>query len=316
MIKKLVILFLLLPFVASASEIALNKQADADFVEELERHKGHYKVGSKYTIKGVEYTPSIQPSYKKDGIASWYGPGFHGKDTANVEVYDQNAMTAAHKTLPLPSVVRVTNLENGRSVIVRVNDRGPYADDRIIDMSLKGANKLGFHDNGTARVRVELLQAESLAAVATKSKIELPEEWQQKLKYANKVDLHPKYKRSDKPKIVYAIKPSPSKKYRKSRSKSKSSPKIINVSKALKYPRRKITATKDNIYIYLGKYRDSINANVAAKDVKGLGGLRVSKMKGGYKVMVGPFDSYNRASGVLQKVHDRGYIDATILAVR
>lgn len=125
------------------------------------KSKGRYKVGSPYRIKGKKYYPKVDYRYNKKGVASWYGPGFHGKTTANGERYDQNALTAAHKTLPMPSIVRVTNTENGRSIIVRVNDRGPYAHGRIIDMSKRGAELLGFKNNGIAKVRVEVLEDES-----------------------------------------------------------------------------------------------------------------------------------------------------------
>lgn len=92
--------------------------------------------------------------FKQEGVASWYGPGFHGKKTANGERYNQRRMTAAHKTLPFNTEVKVTNLDNGRSVVVRINDRGPYVDDRIIDLSKKAARKLGMLQTGTARVRL------------------------------------------------------------------------------------------------------------------------------------------------------------------
>lgn len=129
----------------------------------LATSKGHYKVGSPYTIKGKKYYPRVDYSYDKKGIASWYGPNFHGKATANGERYDQNEITAAHKTLPLPSIVRVTNLENGKSIIARVNDRGPYAHGRIIDMSKRSAELLEFKNKGIAKVRVQILEAESRA---------------------------------------------------------------------------------------------------------------------------------------------------------
>ncbi|MGF1475202.1 MAG: septal ring lytic transglycosylase RlpA family protein [Geminicoccaceae bacterium] len=119
---------------------------------------GHYKVGKAYKINGRWYQPVFDPAYDAEGVASWYGPGFHGRPTANGERYDQDALTAAHTTLPLPSIVRVTSLENGRSVIVRVNDRGPFVDDRIIDLSRAGARALGFERQGLARVRVEFLR--------------------------------------------------------------------------------------------------------------------------------------------------------------
>ena len=126
--------------------------------------KPHYKVGNSYQIAGQWYHPKEYQQYQKTGIASWYGRPFHGRPTANGEIYNQNALTAAHPTLPLPSVVRVTNLDNGRSVVLRVNDRGPFVKNRLIDVSARAAKLLGFYDQGTARVKVELLHKESAAA--------------------------------------------------------------------------------------------------------------------------------------------------------
>jgi rare lipoprotein A len=122
---------------------------------------GLYKVGKPYQVGGVWYYPAVDYEYAETGIASWYGPGFHGRDTANGERYDMNALTAAHRTLPMPSMVRVTNLENGRQLALRVNDRGPFVNNRIIDVSRRGAQLLGFEQQGTARVRVEIMEPES-----------------------------------------------------------------------------------------------------------------------------------------------------------
>jgi peptidoglycan lytic transglycosylase len=129
-----------------------------------------YKIGKPYQVNGVWYYPKADYRYSETGIASWYGPGFHGNRTANGEVYDQNGLTAAHKTLPMPSMVRVTNLENGRSIEVRVNDRGPFEAGRVIDMTRRGAQLLGFIEQGTARVRVDIMPDESqqLAALASR----------------------------------------------------------------------------------------------------------------------------------------------------
>lgn len=118
-------------------------------------HYGPYKAAP-YRVLGRSYTPMQDGrNYRETGLASWYGTKFHGQLTANGENYDLYGMTAAHKTLPLPSYVRVTNLDNQRSIIVRVNDRGPFHSDRIIDLSYAGAVKLGFAERGTARVQVE-----------------------------------------------------------------------------------------------------------------------------------------------------------------
>ena len=116
---------------------------------------GVYRVGKPYTVAGRVYTPEHDPHYRAEGMASWYGADFHGRLTANGEVYDKEAISAAHPTLPLPSYARVTNLSNGRSIIVRVNDRGPYAKGRLIDLSSKAADLLRYKGNGVARVRVE-----------------------------------------------------------------------------------------------------------------------------------------------------------------
>lgn len=118
---------------------------------------GAYRVGSPYQVAGKWYYPREQVDYNETGLASWYGPGFNGRPTADGETYDQRSLTAAHATLPLPVNVRVTNLDNGRSIVLRVNDRGPFHPGRIIDVSERAAELLGFKEAGTARVRVEYL---------------------------------------------------------------------------------------------------------------------------------------------------------------
>jgi len=119
---------------------------------------GHIKTGEPYRIGNRMYYPlPTSEGYDQTGIASWYGKDFHGKRTANGERYDMHALSAAHPTLPLPTLVRVTNLENGKRVVVRVNDRGPFVKNRLIDLSYSAAVVLGFASRGTARVRVETL---------------------------------------------------------------------------------------------------------------------------------------------------------------
>lgn len=118
------------------------------------------KVGEPYQVAGLWYYPRRDNFYDVTGIASWYGAEFHGKATANGETFDMNALSAAHTTLPLPSFVRVTNLSNGRSLVLRVNDRGPFVKDRVLDVSRRAAQLLGFEAKGTARVRVQLVQAD------------------------------------------------------------------------------------------------------------------------------------------------------------
>jgi rare lipoprotein A len=117
-----------------------------------------YKLGKPYQVAGVTYYPYHDSRFVEQGIASWYGAEFHGRNTANGEPFDMNGVTAAHKTLPLPSTVRVSNLENGRSILVRVNDRGPFVNGRVIDLSRRAAQLLGVYGPGTAKVRVEFVE--------------------------------------------------------------------------------------------------------------------------------------------------------------
>ena len=118
---------------------------------------GTYKVGNPYQVGGIWYVPHEDPNYDATGVASWYGDQFHMKSTANGETFDMNAISAAHTTLPMPSMVEVTNLENGKKLVVRVNDRGPFVGGRLIDLSHAAARELGYEREGTAKVRVRYL---------------------------------------------------------------------------------------------------------------------------------------------------------------
>jgi rare lipoprotein A len=131
--------------------------------EPVPKGGGVYRVGKPYTIAGREYVPQEDINYSATGMASWYGDDFHGRYTANGEIFDMNSISAAHPTLPLPSYVRVTNFANHRSLVVRVNDRGPYVGDRVIDLSVKTAQLLGFYGHGLAKVKVEYLGRAPLA---------------------------------------------------------------------------------------------------------------------------------------------------------
>jgi peptidoglycan lytic transglycosylase len=128
-----------------------------EYGDPVPRGGGIYKVGNPYQIAGNWFYPREDENYDETGIASWYGRDFHGRRTANGEIYDMDALTAAHPTLPLPIYARVINLQNNREIVVRINDRGPYASDRIIDLSKMSAEALGFSEQGTTRVRVTYL---------------------------------------------------------------------------------------------------------------------------------------------------------------
>jgi rare lipoprotein A (peptidoglycan hydrolase) len=130
-----------------------NEQFDPSFVDRA--LYSHQKVGKRYKVMGKYYTPKHEPYYDVEGIASWYGDKFHGKPTATGEIYNQYDLTVAHKTLPLNSLLFVTNLENGKSLMLRLNDRGPFIGNRIIDLSSAAAKALGTTEKGLAKVRVQ-----------------------------------------------------------------------------------------------------------------------------------------------------------------
>jgi rare lipoprotein A len=148
----------------SSVELAIDlyKKQKRETTEDAVVAAPRYKVGKPYKVAGVWYYPERDLTYDDTGIGSWYGDEFAGKLTANGEIFDPELVTAAHKTLPMPSVVRVTNLDNGKSLVVRINDRGPFVAGRIIDLSREAARRIGYKDNGLARVRVQLLAEQSL----------------------------------------------------------------------------------------------------------------------------------------------------------
>lgn len=151
--------------IAGCSDSAIVYSSNPNLANQQSSSKsvGYYKIEAPYSIEGTLYTPKEDYSYQETGLASWYDADFHNSITANGEYYSSHAATAAHKTLPLPSMVRVTNLQNGRTLNLRVNDRGPFSNDKIIAVSRYAAQLLGFEEEGTAQVKVEVLANESKA---------------------------------------------------------------------------------------------------------------------------------------------------------
>lgn len=185
-------------------------------------YKGHFKVGKPYKIKNIKYTPAINLNYDRIGIASWYGEGdgFHGRMTANGDIFDKNALTAAHPTLPLPSLIKVTHLGNHRSLVVMVNDRGPFIKGRILDLSAKAAEVLGMKKEGCAKVRIQYLPNETkklLASLSLKPKRLSPNQTQ---KFAKTTVA----KKKKIPSLAYSVTKLPTQnKYQKGFRESKAS---------------------------------------------------------------------------------------------
>ncbi|MBF95623.1 MAG: RlpA-like protein [Alphaproteobacteria bacterium MarineAlpha9_Bin4] len=150
--------------VVEGVKTVINKTKEQPESEKKEKEdnsyvRGHYKVGNPYKINNITYIPKLVSYYNENGIASWYGPKFNKKPTANGEIFDQDKISAAHKTLPLPSIVKVTNLNNQKFIYIRVNDRGPFVNNRIIDLSKKAAMELNIFSKGIESVNVKLIES-------------------------------------------------------------------------------------------------------------------------------------------------------------
>jgi rare lipoprotein A len=274
-----------------------------------------YKIGKPYQIGGIWYYPKADYEYNETGIASWYGPGFDGKRTANGEIFDTNGLTAAHKTLPMPSMVRVTNLENGRSIAVRVNDRGPFAPGRVIDLSRRGAQLLGFIERGTARVRVEIMAEDSqiLAAVASKQGGDtLPPP--PKAAPAGDVTaggLAPIAGSKVSPGATQAP---------AGAAQAPTAAPQQGGQMVLPRPDGKVTqlAVKPtNIYIQAGAFLRQANANQLTGQLKKFGPVRVSPVSVGaqryYRVRVGPIASVQQADQTLKRMISGGHPESRIV---
>lgn len=246
---------------------------------------GTYKVGKPYQVAGVWYVPKEDPGYNRVGTASWYGAQFHAKTTANGEVFDMDAMTAAHTTLPLPSLVEVTNLENGRKVVVRVNDRGPFVGDRIIDMSRAAARELGFESKGLAKVRVRYVGRAPLGGGGD-----------------------PGVRRAQAPSAPPSLPPAP---IPYSQLASATPPPAPSVAPASVMA----AATPEASYrIQAGAFGDRINAERAVSQLAHAGPAVIESTSGGlYRVVLEVGADEGRAWAVRDQVASAGFADARVI---
>jgi peptidoglycan lytic transglycosylase len=246
---------------------------------------GHYKLGQPYKIKGRWYYPEYDPGYSRVGTASWYGAGFHGMPTANGEVFDRERITAAHPTLPLPSVARVTNLENGRVVDVRVNDRGPFVGDRLIDLSQAAARKLGFEGQGLAPVRVDFVSLAEARGTPPRPTV------------ARAAPAAPR-------RVVVASLPAPV-----ARATAPAA-RAIPVAAAAE----PASCPLGERFVQVGAFADAAQMRAAMRAVDGLGSVRIEPAFAGdravVRVRLGPVSDAATASRLLQRVAARGYADA------
>jgi rare lipoprotein A len=290
-----------------------------------EKADPNYKIGNPYQIRGIWYYPKEDYDHDETGIASWYGTKFHGRKTANGEIYDMNALTAAHRTLPLPSYVRVTNLENGRSLVLKVNDRGPFAHSRIIDVSRRGSQLLGFQQKGTAKVRVQILADKSRALKARLSgQAELA-----------RVGSPITVKRLPKAKVAAESLPAPPGGQNSAPASAQPPPRLVasntaSASDALpETPRSNIadepvtgevnvqTVPATQIFVQAGAFSRFDNANKVRARLSGVGPVKISSVLIGgrdlFRVRVGPLKSVKVADSMLEAVSHAGYPGARII---
>lgn len=254
-------------------------------VKAIKADGGIYKVGNPYTVLGQSYTPREDYSYSETGTASWYGDDFHNKRTANGEKYNKNAITAAHRTLPLPSIVRVTNLENGKSIIARVNDRGPYVKNRIIDVSEKGATLLGYKNKGTTRVKVEIMENESRAL---------------KEAMLSKNNQSPIYAAAAKNNFNTMQTP------------------VVNTPATVPVAQTQTAPVEvGTFFVQVGAFSDYSKAKEMAESMQRFGPVMIHEAylskDGVYRVRLGAYKSRDEALQILDRVLDYGHADVTIV---
>ncbi len=246
-----------------------------------------YKIGTPYKINGKWYYPAVDYDYEEIGIASWYGPGFHGKQTANGEIFDQNKVSAAHRTLPMPSIVRVTNLDNGKVLPkVRVNDRGPFAGNRIIDLSKKAAQELGFVNTGIAKVKVEILENESREHALVNSGNKITKVESAEVKEIKKTEIVNNFERQ---KII--------------KSKKKNSPNED-------FDEQNSILSDKQLAIQVGAFTDHRNAKSLTQklsDFQAYIERTFVNNKYLYRVRIGPIENLNLAENIKEKLFELGY---------
>ena len=262
---------------------------------------GTYKVGSPYQVAGHWYRPAYDPSYDKVGTGSWYGDQFQGRLTANGEIFDKETISAAHPTMPLPSIVRVTNLENGKSLEVRVNDRGPFVDDREIDLSEAAARRLGYQSNGLARVRVQFVRIASDAVDAP------PEPIQPEVQVASAAiaqgDL---YRQASSP-AAQADRQQEAAPFRATTVEVREAIEADSVGAAC-------ASRGDPLFVQVGAYANAGGAERARREVASFGAARLEPVfvrgEALLRLRVGPETNPSQARDLLAKVRSAGYAKA------
>lgn len=265
-----------------------------EYGEPVPRGGGVYKVGTPYQVAGQWFHPREDPDYRNVGIASWYGLDFHGRRTANGEIYDMDALSAAHPTLPMPTYARVRNLENGREVVVRINDRGPFAHGREIDLSKRAAELLDFKHKGTARVEVSYLG---------RAPLDGDDGWATSVQMAKADRPAPAPVPQSRPVRVASNAPVPVLAMQDSRAAAPPAPMMGGQS-----------------YVQVGSFRDAANASRLRYALASAGPVEIVPVDVGgityFRVRVGPFGDAAAAAGALARARDAGAEGARLVTVQ
>ena len=267
------------------------------------------KIGAPYQVNGTWYIPAHEPDYDEVGVASWYGRDFHGKATANGETFDMNVVTAAHPTLPIPSLVEVTNLSNGRSMVVRINDRGPFVSNRLIDLSARGAELLGYREQGSTQVRVRYIGPADPDPLVTAETLSPP-------------SLEPKWAeaRASAPKSPPNIPPA--------RASNASGPSVaVTVARVIEQrPSRAVnrdgvasSETRAGLYVQAGAFSRQANAERAVRQLSDVGAVQIAESETAsgatlYRVLIGPVRTQAEAQELADLVSNRGLSGAHVMA--
>ena len=263
-----------------------------------------YKIGDPYSVDNKWYYPERDLRYDETGIASWYGDEFAGRLTANGEIFDPKLVSAAHKTLPMPSVVRVTNLENGKSLVVRLNDRGPFVAGRIIDLSREAAKRLGFLKTGIAKVRVQILAEQSLAMERDAKNNKFPQ------LVAN--ETMPPVEADNLPRV--SLNASTTRNIQNETAKRTSAIELLAQSRIGEII--EVPVTKTNIWVQIGAFYNKESANFVLEQYIKTQGLVSESLHNGkpiYKARLGPITTVKDADLILSEVLEFGFEGAHII---
>lgn len=257
------------------------------------------KIGAPYQVNGIWYIPAHEPDYNETGSASWYGNGFNGHVTANGEIFDENIVSVAHPTLPMASLVEVTNLENGRSIIARVNDRGPFVGNRLVDVSARGAELLGFKEQGSAQVRVRYIGQAPQAETTAPRNLE-----------ANNLQIGNVTTRGYVP------------------TRMAQTPQTRPIAPNVQTTRNPVTTTRvasaniassrtSNRYVQIGVFSNRTNAERALHNVDTLGNTKIVPIDANgnslYRAVLGPFNDAASANNIASEAINKGVEGAHVI---